>query len=101
LASASPALAPEGVADTMIRASAADESVAAVNCMAFRVTVFIEVCLPFARSSDIDPIRIHTIFQKANLKPKLVWIKSFTDIGGFAKSTSTISYSIISHSMVL
>jgi hypothetical protein len=43
----------------MIRASAADESVAAVNCMAFRVTVFIEVCLPFARSSDIDPIRIH------------------------------------------
>jgi hypothetical protein len=30
-----------------------------VNCMAFRVTVFIEVCLPFARSSDIDPIRIH------------------------------------------
>jgi hypothetical protein len=43
----------------MIRASAADESVAAVNCIAFRVTVFIEVCLPFARSSDIDPIRIH------------------------------------------
>jgi hypothetical protein len=42
----------------MIRASAADESVAAVNCMAFRLTVFIEVCLPFARSSDIDPIRI-------------------------------------------
>jgi hypothetical protein len=27
--------------------------------MAFRVTVFIEVCLSFARSSDIDPIRIH------------------------------------------
>jgi hypothetical protein len=27
--------------------------------MAFGVTVFIEVCLPFARSSDIDPIRIH------------------------------------------
>ena len=47
--------------DTMIWASAADESVAAVNCIAFRVTAtaFIEVCFPFARSSDIDPIRIH------------------------------------------